>query len=329
MKPKAFDARWRALVAGRGLDPRRHYWRREGSLLLLRPGAALTAARELAAEDLAGTPELRVLGMEQAWRVKVSQSSLRREPGHEAEQISQLRLGQAFNSWWEDSDGAWLLGAGADGYPGWLRAWHLVPGAAAQGALRVTARRGTALAAPETGAETILDLSFGTLVPDAGERREEHLAWTLPDGRLAWTPLADLELAPAPKLARSWVLLRARRLLGIPYLWGGNASEGFDCSGLVQTLLGAAGIALPRDADLQIRIGSPRNPGLPESWRPGDLLFYGEAHVDHVGMLLGQSPLRLFHASSEVKVEDLGPGGELLGKKPLHVQSPFQGVEDA
>ena len=45
----------------------------------------------------------------------------------------------------------------------------------------------------------------------------------------------------------------AERFLHTPYLWGGKTSLGLDCSGLAQTALTAAGIAAPRDSDMQER----------------------------------------------------------------------------
>jgi len=244
--------------------------------------------------------------------LSATSSALRAEPRHGAEQVSRLLLNEAFEVLEEADHGRWLRGRGPDGYEGWLRGWHLQPGRLPDGdSLMVTARWSRALVAPVAGAEPMLDLSFGTrLVPEA-EARQGYLPWRLPDGRLAWTPRDDLEAQGPGEDPKALLGSRGRRLLGVPYEWGGRSSAGMDCSGFVQLLFASLGIALPRDAWQQAEAGAPLALDVPELWRPGDLLFFGPERIEHVGVWMG--PDLLLHASGEVKLERLDPGGRLPG----------------
>ncbi len=172
----------------------------------------------------------------------------------------------------------------------------------------------------------LTDLSFGTEIEAMGESENGFLPWRLPDGRKAWTALADLAslgIVEESGIKRSALLRRAERLLAVPYEWGGSSSRGLDCSGFVQALLGTLGIGLPRDADLQAACPVLRNLDSSVAWRSGDLVFYGQPGIDHVGILNCVNPLRLIHASGEVKIEDLEPGGGINGRLPVKILTPF------
>jgi hypothetical protein len=84
----------------------------------------------------------------------------------------------------------------------------------------------------------------------------------------------------------------AEAFLGAPYLWGGKTPDGVDCSGLVQAALTAAGIACPRDTDMQERaLGAPLDMAKLPELRRGDLVFW----KGHVGVM--QDATRLLHAN--------------------------------
>jgi hypothetical protein len=251
-------------------------------------------------------------------QLSATRSALRAAPTHAAEQISQLRLGDVFTVQDEAEGGAWCFGAGEDGYPGWLRSWHLVDAPAGPPPDRVVVARGAVAYAAAEGEAVLLDLSFGTRLPALGEPRAGRQGWRLPDGREAWTPAEALALWPphlSDEALREELLRRGERLLGLPYEWGGASSAGLDCSGLVQLLAGSLGIVLPRDAELQAGAGRPLDPADPGAWRPGDLLFYGRGRADHVGVLAPGG--RLLHASGTLRLELLGAGGELGNRPPL------------
>lgn len=89
----------------------------------------------------------------------------------------------------------------------------------------------------------------------------------------------------------------ALSFLGVPYLWGGTSSYGFDCSGFTNRLYDALGIDLPRDSHEQeahtIAVDEPK---------PGDLLFM-EGHV-----MLYAGDERVVHANGHdmcVQLTDL------------------------
>ncbi|MFN3691698.1 MAG: C40 family peptidase [Fervidobacterium sp.] len=72
---------------------------------------------------------------------------------------------------------------------------------------------------------------------------------------------------------REKMLKLALNFVGIPYLWGGTSSYGFDCSGFVNRIYDVFDITIPRDANQQEQVLEEVS-----KVQPGDLLFM-EGHV--------------------------------------------------
>ena len=98
---------------------------------------------------------------------------------------------------------------------------------------------------------------------------------------------------------------RIEEFLGIPYVWGGNNSDGLDCSAFVKQVYEIYGFDLPRTSVLQSKLGIeiPR-----EALLPGDLVFFGEMDnnsVTHVGIYMGGNKFANATNSEGVKYSSL------------------------
>ncbi len=101
--------------------------------------------------------------------------------------------------------------------------------------------------------------------------------------------------------------------LGSPYLWGGTAANGFDCSGLVQWAYAQHGIRLPRMSRDQAHSGSEVTPDV-AALQPGDILLFAAqpgGGVTHVGMYVGNETF--VHSSNTgvklSRLEEQDPAG--------------------
>jgi len=106
-------------------------------------------------------------------------------------------------------------------------------------------------------------------------------------------------------------------LLDVPYKWGGKTSLGFDCSGLVQSVLNVFGIKIPRDSKNQWRFLEPYKINI-DNAKKGDLHFFGKkGEVSHVGFACGGYDL--IHSQGYVKKESLDKNDPNFNKSLLDI----------
>ena len=202
------------------------------------------------------------------------------EPGGRRER--QLLHGEGFEVL-ETASGHAFGSAARDGYVGWIMEGALGPPIEATHV--VCARRTLLFPAPDLKRRPVAALSFGARLAAHPDGFWAETRWA---GGAAWVPARHLRGAAEPMADPAGV---AERFVGAPYLWGGNGSDGLDCSGLVQAALLACGIACPGDADQQeARVGRPL--GADEPMERGDLVFW----AGHAAIALDAE--RLVHANA-------------------------------
>ena len=243
----------------------------------------LTPARaDLAAAHLRGHVEAERFVEGVAYQVSAGVASVRAAPLGDAMQETQLLFGETF-AVYDEKDG-WGWGQAArDDYVGFvdMEALSAPPIAPTH---RVCALRTYVFSGPniKSAPRFLLSLNADVTV--------EH-----DDGKLAQIArggfVPSRHLRPIGQHASDWVA-QAELFAHAPYQWGGKESLGLDCSGLIQSAMHAAGLACPRDSDMQEHdLGKPIALDAPLLQR-GDLVFW----KGHVGVMVDAQ--NLLHANA-------------------------------
>ena len=233
---------------------------------------------------------------------------LLREPQLSSARVSEVLHGETLEMLERRDE--WLRVKAPDGYVAWLPAgyvetgpnqwaedWRGRAGARSLSADIVTAhgRRRLPTGARVALKRGVVELADGQrgAVAAGSVRREQELR-------------VEAKHLALPELAQKWYG-------GAPYLWGGRTEWGIDCSGLVQAVYAARGVALPRDSDQQFGQGSEipmKSDGA--GYEAGDLLFFAErSRVSHVALWAGVG--RIVHSA----LSRGGVGGDhLFGDEP-------------
>jgi cell wall-associated NlpC family hydrolase len=130
--------------------------------------------------------------------------------------------------------------------------------------------------------------------------------------RQAQQVVAQIEASPLVQQMRdraTEMVMASMNFLGVRYVrGGGDAEQGFDCSGFTRYVFEhSLGLVLPRRADEQARqaglLSVARN-----ELKPGDLVFFNTMRraFSHVGIYVGEG--KFIHAprsGAEVRIEDM------------------------
>ena len=118
----------------------------------------------------------------------------------------------------------------------------------------------------------------------------------------------------------SEIVSYAKKFLGVPYVYGGATSSGFDCSGFTMYVFDHFGISMGHGAQMQSKLGKAveanknSKTSLLENLEVGDLVFFLDYEtmdeIGHCGIYIGDGDF--IHASSGsgycVKINSLLPG---------------------
>lgn len=252
---------------------------------------------EIAAKHLRGQVEAERFVEGVRYRVIEPVVGLKRTPSHEAGLDTQALLGDTVTVY-ETNDEGWAWGQlESDGYVGWMSANALGHSNAAP-THKVVVPRTLAFPAPDIKRPPLNALPMGALLTLA--RQDERFGIT--DG--GWhVPLAHV--APLKARQPDFVAV-AEQFRNVPYLWGGKTLLGLDCSGLVQVSLQAAGVACPRDSDMQeLTLGTLSNL---QDLRRGDLIFW-KGHV-----AIARDPETLIHANAHHMMVAIEPVADAIAR---------------
>jgi cell wall-associated NlpC family hydrolase len=244
----------------------------------------LTPARpDLAAAHLKGSIEAASYTPGRAMHVSAGIADLRRSPGSDSPLDTQLLHGENVMLY-EDHEGWGWVQLTRDHYVGYV-AMIALANDEAKTTHRVSANRTFVYPGPDIKLPPLAALPLGAEISVAEDKG--RFVRLVESGFV----FAD-HIRPREDLASDFVAI-AERFLATSYLWGGKTSLGIDCSGLVQISLAEAGIAAPRDTDLQEQtLGT----GLPvdelHDLRRGDLVFW----KGHVGIM--RDATELLHANA-------------------------------
>lgn len=206
-----------------------------------------------------------------------------------------------------------------DGYSGWISMSSFVERQDPYLSQGKVTQKSAHLYRQAESKELLMTLPYGSKLNILERIDNRWLKVQLPCGKEAFIQRGDLSKEPKGLI---WF---SKQFLGLPYIWGGRSSFGYDCSGFVQMLYKWKGIQLPRDSWQQFQDKRGQVVEI-NQLETGDLIFWGKSEnkIQHVGMYLKEG--EFIHTSSRENKLFLRTGKlddqEWSGRKENHY--PFR-----
>ena len=251
--------------------------------------------------------------------VTISVANLRSNPKHSAELATQATLGTPVNILKKEGD--WWLVQTPDHYLAWVDNGGIVEITSSELSLWKSSPKiiytvitGNTYSKPDKQSQVVSDIVAGSIL-ELLEEDNEFYKVKYPDNRIAYVGKSEAQpytdWLENTKPTGESLVATSKKLMGLPYLWGGTSTKGVDCSGFTKTVYFLNGMIIPRDASQQVNTGELTDSTKHfEKLLPGDLLFFGRKATDstsekvvHVGMWIGNN--EFIHSSGQVRISSV------------------------
>lgn len=172
---------------------------------------------------------------------------------------------------------------------------------------------------PTATKNTISDKSIGTLTVIGGEGAVSSEALNPTSSTL--TP--PVQTSVSEDVKREAIVEESKKYIGIPYLYGGTTTRGFDCSGYLQYVYAKENISIPRTTGLMAQAGKAVSYA---NAKPGDIIVLDLINAvpttpSHAGIYLGEG--KIIHAgySTGITIMSLNASWANWDKKIVTVRS--------
>lgn len=252
--------------------------------------------------------------------INISVANLRGNPAHSAELVTQATLGMPVKVFKKKND-SWYYIQTPDGYLAWVdyggiesKTQEEMADWKSKDKVIYLNPYGRSYVKADKDSEVVSDLVAGDILELVSDQNAFYEV-KYPDGRKAFVEKLDAKpykewLSSLDQTGEDLVAT-SKKLMGLPYLWGGTSPKGVDCSGFTKTVYFLNGMVIPRDASQQVHTGVVVDSTKHfENLVPGDLLFFGKKATDstkerviHVGMWIGND--QFIHSMGKVHISTM------------------------